>query len=201
MYANNLFIHDALQYSNYAPNLYFGVRWLSFAIMGLNKFLYQPWAIGLITLFIMALAMYCIYEALQLKRTLTMVLVTGTIITAPTFISIHAYLSSAHGYALACLGACFSVYAMCRVKTRWRAFALAVLGIVVSLSTYQAYISFAATLMILVLLGRLIIENRPAKKVFFDGLWFVLMLLVGVVLYYLLVSVLARMGGHHRIHA
>ena len=181
-FTNGLFSHDSLQ-----------------SIVRLNKFKLQlgrfmaylvrrifrqgitmPWLIGMLSLLYIGLAVYLIIKIFDIKSSLAIFLTAGILTTNITVTAlIGTYIHDLDLNMLALLFAVGSVY--CWKYYKWGYLFGAAL-VCISLGFYQAYFSLAV-LLIISLSILLLIEGEDYKKVFFNGLKGILMLLIGCGLY------------------
>lgn len=114
----------------------------------------MPWIYGVMALVLIAAGVCVIVRLFRIRRPLFQVLLAGCVISFPSLIATVSYMFTLAPYALSFLLAVTSLYLL---KSRFRCrFLLAVGCMVGSLSIYQAYISIAAGLLVLLLIRRLL---------------------------------------------
>ncbi len=154
----------------------------------------MPWFYGVITLVLMTIAICLIVHIFQIRSKVIQVLLAGAIIVFPSMTGLFSYMFMSSTYALCYL---FSVLAVYLVN--WDAkkgFLPAVLLQILSLSLYQAHISVAAGLLVLILIRRLLYED-DVKPIVQKGFLFVTFLIVSLGAYYLLTLLIQRWCGIH----
>ena len=167
VFINPIFQHDASFI--YWETLSFGQasansRWLVPLWMLLFRNVFQPWLCGFLTLVFYGISSYFICRYFDISRTLSIVFVSGLLVTAPTVISSNMYLSSAYIYAAALMLSVLSAYCYDKVKHGW------ILGFVFMFlcgGTYAAYISFGVSLFILRKILTFINGELPSFKTAF----------------------------------
>ena len=155
-----LFAHGFCFFSKYSMHddlrsLFRGVgatyesgRWflglLSFAeVYGLGWGQYStPVVNGLMSLLWLALAAYLIVRLLDIRWRVSVVLLSGVMVTSPMLANLFGYMFTAPYYCFAVFLAVMGVYVICKWSAPW-AFACGALMIACSVGIYQAYIPFA----------------------------------------------------------
>lgn len=141
----------------------------------------MPWIYGVISIFLIALAVCIIVRIFNIRSRLLQILLAGTILAFPSLTSVFTFMFTSASYALSLL---MAVVAAWLIRNPSRRTILPAIGCMVfSLSIYQAYVSFAAGILVLVLIQDLLL-GADLKKAFRRGLFYVAFLLVSMVLYY-----------------
>jgi|GEM_PF-4076071 len=186
VYMNALFMGDGIFYVSEYTNGLASNRWFAVLLSSLFGYLTLGWAVGILELILISGAVFVLYRFFSIKTAVGRILVSAIIVTFPTITANHAYLSSAHAYAFALLSSVLAAHLASNMKNRIVAFIISVVLIVLSLSTYQAYICCSLALMLLYLLMQLFIQGSSFKEVFLKGLYFLGIILVAGFLYYLI---------------
>lgn len=153
----------------------------------------MPWIYGLLTIFLIALSVCLMVDMFHIRNRLLQVLLSGCVVVFPSLIGLFGYMFTSCSFALAFFLAVCST-ALLQSKKKW--LLLPALGcLILSLSIYQAYISVAAGLLVLVLIQQLLTEESPAA-VLRRGVGFVLFLIAGLSFYYLGTQILLRLTGN-----
>lgn len=153
----------------------------------------MPWIYGIITIFLMALSVCLMVHMFRLKNRLLQVLIAGCVVVFPSLIGLFGYMFTSSSFALAFF---LAVCSTALVQTRSKWLLLPALGcLFLSLSIYQAYISVAASLLVLVLIQQLLTNESPVS-VLRRGVGFVFFLIAGLGLYYLGTQILLRLTGN-----
>lgn len=140
----------------------------------------MPWIYGILSVLIMAVAVCVIADLLGVKSKYLQILLAGLVMVFPAQSSIFCYMFTSAPYALSILLAVLSVHFL-EKGSKGASIPAAVL-LVFSLGIYQAFISFASTLM-LVLLMKKLLEGTDAKAVLRRGLGYLLFLIICVAVY------------------
>lgn len=141
----------------------------------------MPWIYGIITICLICISCCLIIDIFEIANSGLRVLLPAAIITFPSLIGTFAYMFTSASYGLAFLAAVLSVY--CLKKGRWVA---AFLALIFSLGIYQAYISIAASLLLLVIIQELILAKQELQKIIRTGVGYVLFLVLALGMYYLI---------------
>lgn len=155
----------------------------------------MPWLHGIVSLLLLSFSICIIVELFQIRSRLGQILLSALIISFPSQIGTFCYMYTSSCYAVAFLLCVLSVREAAR--SGWKHWLISAVLLVLMLSIYQAYLSIASSLMILLLIQELLscgAENR-ALPVLKRGLLFVLILLVGFEVYRLSITIsLAALG-------
>ncbi len=162
----------------------------------------QPWLIGILGLIWTSAAVFLVCELFHVRSKLLTVLIAGMMTTNISYISqIATYLHEFDANALALLFSVLSVYLWrsephtVNGKSRpWLNSLGAAVCTLLSLGIYQAFFSVTVTLIIALSLGDLL-EMKSPKRVFFQGLRGISILLIGGLLYLLLRRVIYTCTG------
>lgn len=152
----------------------------------------MPWLHGVLTISLMAIAVCLIISIFQIRSKTFQVLLTGCIIAFPSLIGTFAYMFTSSSYGLSFLLAVLSVW--CLQKKGWHWFLAALACLVFSLSIYQAYISIAASLLVLVLIRQLL-QTEKTWIVLRRGCFFVAFLILSLGAYYLTAKLVLSSTG------
>ncbi len=141
----------------------------------------MPWIYGILTIFLLAVAVCVLVHALPLKSRWAQVLAAGMVVTFPSLTGIFGYMFTSTSYALAFLLTALAVrFITCRGK--W--FHLAALAcLVFALGIYQAFVGLCAGVLVTVVIRRLL-EGEDGKTVLRDGLGYILFLALSLGVYY-----------------
>lgn len=142
----------------------------------------MPWIYGVLTLLFMAISICLILHLFLIRSRVIQILLAGCIMVFPSLIGLFGYMFTSSSYGLSFLLAVLAVWLITR-SNKWMILP-ALVCIVASLSIYQSYISISATLLVLVLIRMLLVEEDPFR-VLKKGLGYVLFLLAGLGIYYL----------------
>ena len=170
---------DVNNMSAYGSGDYLG-RWFLKYIHPLGGIHSIPAVHGVLFIFFIAVSACLILEIVGIKSTTGAVLVPIVLMTFPSMASTMTFMFMAHTSGMGILMVCFAVYLM--RKYRYGSILCSILLLCV-LGTYQSYISFAITLMLMGMINDLINKEKAFKQVFQEGIYCVIVLGVSVVLY------------------
>lgn len=149
----------------------------------------MPWIYGVITVICVSIAICLIIHLFSIRSRLIQVLLTGTVMVFPSLIGVFGYMFTSSSYGLSFLLAVLAVWLVCR-PCKW-AVLPALCCLIGSLSIYQAYISVAASLLVLVLIRMLLTDADPLT-VLKKGIGYVLFLAAALAGYYLATQLVLR---------
>lgn len=152
----------------------------------------MPWIYGVLTIVMIGIAICLILDLFNLRSRVIQVLLAGCIMVFPSLIGLFGYMFTSSSYGLSFLLVVLAVWLLCR-PCKW-AVLPALFCLVASLSIYQAYISIAASLLVLVLIRMLLTEEEPLA-VLKKGIGYVFFLIAGLGIYYLGTQVVLRVTG------
>ena len=155
----------------------------------------MPWIYGILCLLFLATASCLLLRVLKIHTPLLRLLLPALIVSFPAQTATFSYMFTSPSYALAFLLAAAAL-ALTEGEGRWR-FLLGGVLLVVSVGTYQAYISLVSSVYLLLMIQRLLERESTAKEVLVYGLRR-LAFLAGTLLVYYGVTLLALklLGGH-----
>lgn len=152
----------------------------------------MPWIYGVLSLALMAAAVCLILDLFQIRNPLLQVLTAGAIIVFPSMTGVFPYMFMSSTYTGCYFFSVLAVWLICRYPK---------LGLVpaigcqiFSLSLYQAHISVAAGLLVLVLVQQLLKEDA-VLSVIRRGIFFVVFLILSLGSYYLATQLILKWYG------
>ncbi len=169
---------DANNMTTFGSGDYLG-RWFLKVIHPLGGKYSIPAVHGFLLIVCIAVSACLILEILRIKSTTAAVLTAAVLETFPSVVSTMTFMFMAHTSGIGILMAVLAVYLMRRCRYGWlpcMALLVCVLG------TYQTYISFAITLMLLGMIAD-IFHGETFRSVLRRGILCVLVLGVGVFIY------------------
>lgn len=152
----------------------------------------MPWIYGVLSLALMAVAVCLIADLFQIRNKLLQGLLAGAIIVFPSMIGVFPYMFMSSTYTLCYLCAVFSVWLVNRHPIKGFIFAVGFL--IFSLSLYQAHISVAAGLLVLVLIRQLL-TGEEVPIILRRGIFFVMFLIISLGAYYGATQLILRLYG------
>lgn len=189
---NNLPNWDALLNEYDSQNtIYLGRCFLS-VVCGIGSYYELPWINGWLSLIYVGFTAILISEILEIKTRLALVLMSGILVTFPVVTSTFCYIYTADGYFLGCLLMALAVWMIVNIKRGW---IWAMAFICLGNGIYQANITIAVILILLVGIRQQMFEKHPVGETICflrDGM---MSGVGGTVLYYLFLTVLMRLEG------
>lgn len=155
----------------------------------------MPWIYGLLCLLFLSAASCLLLRVLEIRTTLFRVLLPALIVSFPAQTATFSYMFTSPSYALAFLLAAASLR-LTEGKGRYRFLAGGAL-LVLSVGTYQAYISLVSSVFLLLMIRRLLEKESTAKEVLFYGLRRLAFLAVTLLVYYAVTLLALRLLGGH----
>ncbi len=184
VYTNPLFVRDsvAIYQSTLDIRGFMGGRWLAMLLQTAMGGLSLPWLIGLITLSAMGISAYLVVKALDIERPIPVIIVSALMVTYPSITASHAYFSSVFVYAISL---CLAAGAAVQIKRENLAgYGWGILLMVLSLGCYQAYVSFTASLLVLIALRKLMSEKDFSFKIWWTIIKMILVFVGAIFVYY-----------------
>ena len=183
--------HDGLASMYFDQNMITSGRWFLMVACGLSSFYTIPWVIGLLGILFLGFSSAALTELLEMDRDWAIVLCGGLLVTFPALASTFAYVFTLDGYMLALF---LAVLAVLLTKKYRFGFLGGAVCLAFSLGTYQAYLSFAMVLSLFAVL-MLFAGNASMREKVTGVLRYLLMGVLGGVLYYVILQVLLRVQG------
>lgn len=164
-------------------------RWFLHYASVFNNFTQMPAVIGLLSLIFLGLAAALVVNLLSI-RSRALAGLTGAVMAAfPSLGFTFLYMFTAAAYCLAILLAVLSVWLARRGKIGWL---LAVPALALAMGTYQAYVTVAIGLSLLVLLRETLDPESDFRSTFRLGLTLATYLAAGAILYYAILMVFLK---------
>ena len=183
--------HDGLSSMYFDQNMITSGRWFLTVACGFSSYFTIPWVIGLIGMVWLSLASVVLTETMELEDPLTIIGVSGLLVSFPALASTFAYVFTMDGYMMALFLAVLSVLFTKKYKKGW------ILGgvcLAFSMGIYQAYLPFAILLCVYVILLFFMEEHGVKEKVQYT-LRYLGMGIAGAVLYYVILQILLKLQG------
>ena len=183
--------HDGLSSMYFDQNMITSGRWFLMVACGFSSYFTIPWVIGLIGMLWLSLSSVVLTETMELEDPLTIIGVSGLLVSFPALASTFAYVFTMDGYMMALFLAVLSVLFTKKYKKGW------ILGgvcLAFSMGIYQAYLPFAILLCVYVILLFFMEEHGVKEKVQY-ALRYLGMGIAGAVLYYVILQILLKLQG------
>lgn len=169
---------DVNNLASYGSGDYLG-RWFLKYIHPLGGKYSIPAVHGFLLILCIAVSACLILEIMQIKSTTGAVLVAAVLMTFPSVASTMTFMFMAHTSGLGILMACLAVYLLRKYKYGWLPCGIL---LVCTLGTYQSYICFAITLMLMGMISD-ILHGKKFPEMLKKGILCVLVLIVSVLVY------------------
>ena len=143
----------------------------------------MPWINGLLCVAMLSISAALIVSLLGIKDPVYQALFAGLFVTFPSQIITFSYMFTCAPYALAVLMAVISVYFT--IRNGKGGYIAGVILLCLSLGIYQAYISLAASLCVLLLIKRLMREECTARDTLIRGAVYLGWLIGSLAAYYI----------------
>lgn len=147
---------------------------------GISSFYDLSWVNGCLSLCYLTVTAILISELLQIRKKSTLILLSALLVTFPAVTSTFGYLYTADGYMLAML--CMTLAIYLTLKYRF-GFVPGALLLMFGFGCYQAYITFAAMLVIVYSLDELLYRDTPLASLARNWLRALACAVFGYVLY------------------
>lgn len=183
--------HDGLGSMYFDQNMITSGRWFLTVACGFSSYFTIPWVIGLLGLLFLSLTAVVFTALLELRDTVSVVLVSGLLVSFPALASTFAYVFTMDGYMLALLLAVLAV--LCTKKHKW-GFLWGAVCLAFSMGTYQAYLSFAILLCMYEVLLIFMEKGKFGGKLR-ASLRYLYMGVLGAALYYIILRILLLIQG------
>ena len=183
--------HDGLASMYFDQNMITSGRWFLMVACGFSSFYTIPWLIGLLGILFLGFSSAALTELLEVDRDWAIVLCSGLLVAFPALASTFAYVFTLDGYMLALF---LAVLAVLITKKYRLGFLGGAVCLAFSLGTYQAYLSFAMILSLFAVL-MLFAGGESLRNKVLGALHYLLMGVLGGVLYYVVLQVLLRVQG------
>lgn len=153
----------------------------------------MPWIYGILSVLMAAVAACMICRIFHVRSRLLQALLAGSVVVFPSMTSTLTYMFTAAPYLAAFLAAAAAVLLLKKPTVLSSFFALGFM--VLSLSCYQAYVSLAAGLLVVILIQELL-EGKPVQNCLKKGVFYLVFLAVSLVLYFIATQLINRLTGH-----
>ena len=158
----------------------------------------MPWIYGLMSIFLLSLAVCVIVRLFGIRSKILQVLLAGVFVCFPAEAGTMLYMFTAAPYALALLLTVTGVWLFTEEKRgRW---IVAPVLLAFSCSIYQGYFSVAASFCVVRMIVLLCRTDKTAREVFCEGVQMLAMLLASLALYGAALLFAVKMLGYPLLH-
>ena len=153
----------------------------------------MPWIYGLLSLILIGAAACLMLKTLGIRSPVLRVLLPGLIMSFPSLTGNFCFMFTSAAYAWSFFLAALAVFLFCSGSRRHMV--LSALALVLALGIYQAYISLAATLFLVLMIRDTLDGERSIPQIIRFGVKALAMMLTAVVLYYGVTLLVFRVTG------
>jgi len=183
-YTNCIQLFDAARiYRGKEPFVVTSDKWFLSFLGILDAHINIPWLAGLLSVLLMAIAVYCIVDILEIKSRLAMILTAGLCCTQSSIICQQEYTGGNYTGEFALLFACLAVWSVIRVDKRCLKICVSMFCIAISAGTYGAYIGMVPCLLMIRLLMD-IVKGKNGRENWKNAIGYASVFLGGMILYY-----------------
>lgn len=180
-----------LNYHNDQNTTYLGRCFLEI-VCTISSFYDLPWVNTLLSVIYIGVSSAMISEIFGVKKKISLIMMSGLLVSFPTVAATFTYDYTADGYFMALLCACAGV--LCVLRKKWGILCAAVL-FAFSLGIYQSYITFAIILILWYLLDQLLFHETECRAFFNSVGRFLLSGVLGCVIYWVALKVILVVSG------
>lgn len=185
-FANSMFSHDALieiVQDDAAWQIALG-RYFEPAIIFFRGNLCSPWLLCLLQMVWLALSVYLLTDLFRMQDKFAILVVAGVVVSSETFIILNAsFLAWSDMYAFALFAGIFGVW--CIEKRKLFYVLMGIASIIISIATYQAYVSVAITLMLILAVLQLCDFSKDMKRIIKLLVYYAAALFLAAAVYYI----------------
>lgn len=153
VFTNILPNHDSLVNMHSAQSKGSSGRFFLSPFSGISSYFDLPWINGSLSILYLALMAVILTELFQLKKTFSIVAVSGLIVTFPTIASIFSYMFTADGYIL---GSLLTMLALLITKKYKYGFVPGSVIFYLGMGVYQANLPLLTTVMLIFLISEIL---------------------------------------------
>lgn len=195
-FANSMFSHDALieiVQDDAAWQIALG-RYFEPVLIFFRGNLCSPWLLCLLQMVWLALSVYLLTDLFRMQDKFAILAVAGVVVSSETFIILNAsFLAWSDMYAFALFVGIFGVW--CVEKRKLFYVLTGIASIIISIATYQAYVSVTITLMLILAILRLCDFSKDMKKIVKLLIYYAAVLLLAAAVYYIVWQLIRSVLG------
>lgn len=180
--------HDGLDSMHFDQNMIVSGRWFLSVACGISSYYTLPWLIGLLAMVYLGLTAVLLVDFLEVEDTISVVLISGLLVSFPTLSSTFAYVFTMDGYMLAVF---LAVLAVWLTKKKRLGFVPGSVSLALSMGIYQAYLPIAILLCIYGIL-MLAMEKGDIREKFYNILHYLYMGILGSIGYYVVLQIMLK---------
>jgi len=181
--------HDGLDSMHFSQNMIVSGRWFLSVACGISSYYTLPWLIGIFAMIYLGLASLFLVDFLAVKDTMSVVLISGLLVSFPALASTFAYVFTMDGYMMAVL---LAVLAVWLTKNKRMGFVPGAVCLALSIAIYQAYLPIAVILSIYGVL-MIAMDKGEVKEKLLNMLRYLYMGLLGCIGYYVILQIMLKL--------
>lgn len=181
--------HDGLDSMHFSQNMIISGRWFLSVACGISSYYTLPWLIGILAMIYLGLTCVFLVDFLEVEDTISVVLISGLLVSFPALASTFAYVFTMDGYMMAVLLAVLSVWL---TKNKRMGFVPGAVCLALSMAIYQAYLPIAVILSIYGVL-MLAMEKGEVREKLLNMLRYLYMGLLGCTGYYVVLQIMLKL--------
>ena len=181
--------HDGLDSMHFDQNMIVSGRWFLSVACGISSYYTLPWLIGLLAMVYLGLTSVLLVDFLEVEDTISVVLISGLLVSFPALASTFAYVFTMDGYMLSVF---LAVLAVWLTKKKRLGFVPGAVSLALSMGIYQAYLPFAILLSIYGIL-LLAMEKGDIREKFYYGKHYLYMGILGSIGYYVILQIMLKL--------
>ncbi|CAM5191860.1 hypothetical protein UACE39S_00774 [Ureibacillus acetophenoni] len=153
---------------------------------GISSFFDLPWVIGLFSIIFLALTAVCIIALFEVQKNISIVLISGIVVSFPSVSATFSYMFTADGYMLGTFLALLSVLLTKKYKY---GFLIGSILLCLGVGIYQANLSVAMAFITLWLMVDILNQKSTLKQLGAKILQSALLVGIGMVIYYVVYKI------------
>lgn len=181
--------HDGLDSMHFDQNMIVSGRWFLSIACGITSYYTLPWLIGVLAMVYLGLTSVLLVDFLEVEDTVSVVLISGLLVTFPAIASTFSYVFTMDGYMLAVF---LAVLAVWHTKKKRLGFIPGAVCLALSMGIYQAYLPFAVLLSIYGIL-MLAMEKGDIREKIMNGVHYLYMGIFGSLGYYVILQIMLKL--------
>lgn len=147
----------------------------------------MPWFIGVVSLTLISIANYIIIKLYDINDYIMQILISGLIVTFPSFLVMFCYIHTAIPYSFSFLLSILAV--LCFKKDQPRHYIISIVLIIFSLSIYQGYLTVLLAFTLILLLHDLSNNKDSLARTWKIGIC----ITIGIITYYVITQILVQL--------
>ncbi|MBM7608012.1 hypothetical protein JOD29_001256 [Lysinibacillus composti] len=181
--------HDSLHNLHSSQAMVTSGRFFLSPATAISSFFDLPWIIGLLSIFFLALASVSLVILFNIRKKISIVLISGIVVTFPSVSATFSYIFTADGYMMGIFMAILSVVLLKKYKY---GFLYGAVLVCLSVAIYQANLSVALTFTTIWLIHEILYSTITFKQLIGKIIRAILMIGIGMVGYLVVYKIFTR---------